>query len=150
MLLSYFLKFSILILLTASCSKPKAFQSTTVKLKDKSLSQIKAAIYGKWKLHYSMGGFTGRIRRDFTNSSIEFKSDDSMYWDNNGLRIVEDFLAWRKMTDMIGDVTYIMSFCEMRNSICYPYSWGVQGIQKDTLILYDNAADPDSYYLTRK
>jgi len=119
-------------------------------LKDKPLSEIKSAIQGNWQLHYSYGGITGNIRQNFVNSFIEFKATDSIYWNDNNNSIVADKIQWNRRRDMIGDSTYIMSFCEMRGTICYPYSWGVQGIRNDTLILYDNATDPDSYYLTRK
>jgi hypothetical protein len=69
--------------------------------------------------------------------------------DNNN-RIVADRITWENKTDVIGDKTYIMSFCEMRSLVCYPYSWVVQGIRNDTLILYDNTTDPDYHYLTKK
>lgn len=121
-----------------------------MKLKDKPLSEIKAAIQGKWQLHYSYGGITGNIRQNYTNSFIEFKPTDSIYWNDNNNLIVADKIQWNRRRDMIGDSTYIMSFCEIRGNICYPYSWGVQSIRNDTLILYDDATDPDSYYLTKK
>lgn len=118
-------------------------------LKDKPLSEIKAAIKGKWQLHYSYGGITGHIRQNHTNSFIEFTATDSIYWNDNNQRIVADILKWNKRRDVVGDDTYIMSFCEMRSSVCYPYAWGVEQIHNDTLILYDDATDAMGHYLTR-
>lgn len=144
------IKSPLLLLLLLSCNKEKIKSPINIMLKDKPLSEIKSAIQGNWQLHYSYGGITGNIRQNFVNSFIEFKATDSIYWNDNNNSIVADKIQWNRRRDMIGDSTYIMSFCEMRGTICYPYSWGVQGIRNDTLILYDNATDPDSYYLTRK
>lgn len=141
----------ILILLTiTSCNKEKPKDPVNIWLKDKSLSEIKAAIQGNWQLHYSLGGFTGNLRKNHFNSFIEFKLADSIYWKEQSNLLVADKLQWNKKIDMIGDSTFIMSFCEYRANICYPFSWGVQGIRNDTLILYDDATDPDAYYLTKK
>jgi hypothetical protein len=149
MQLFYFIKTPLLLLILWSCNKDKT-DFSNITLKDKPLSQIKTAIRGKWQLHYSYGGITGNIRHNYTSSFLEFKANDSLYWDDNNNRIVADRITWENKTDVIGDKTYIMSFCEMRSSVCYSYSWGVQGIRNDTLILYDNATDPDYHYLTKK
>lgn len=148
--LSYLNKVPLLALLLLSCNKEKLKTPVNLKLKDKPLNEIKAAIQGKWQLHYSYGGITGRIRQDHTNSYIEFKPTDSIYWNDNNNLIVADIITWNRRKDIIGDSTYIMSFCEMRGPVCYPYSWGVEQIKNDTLILYDDATDAMGHYLTRK
>lgn len=150
MQLLHFIKTPLLVLLLLSCNKEKPEAPVNLKLKDKPLNEIKTAIQGKWQLHYSYGGITGRIRQNRTNSFIEFKPNDSIYWNNNNDLIVRDIITWNRRNDIIGDRTYIMSFCEMRGTICYPYSWGVEQIKNDTLILYDDATDAMGHYLTRK
>lgn len=141
--------FSLILFCFIQCKK-NTNERVNIKLKNKPLGEIKLAIQGKWQLHYSYGGITGNIRQNHTNSFIELKPTNSIYWDDNNNLIVKDLIRWKRKIDMVGDSTFIMSFCEMRGAICYAYSCGVQGIRNDTLILYDDATDPDGYYLTRK
>jgi hypothetical protein len=80
MQLFYFIKTPLLLLILLSCNKDKT-DFSNITLKDKPLNQIKSAIRGRWQLHYSYGGITGNVRHNYTNSFIEFKTNDSLYWE---------------------------------------------------------------------
>ncbi|HYK77295.1 MAG TPA: hypothetical protein VEV16_09980, partial [Daejeonella sp.] len=99
-------------------------------------------IQGNWQIHYSYGGITGSIRHNYTNSFIEFRPDDIIYWKDNKIEIVNTKINWIRGNDQFYELTYIMVFDS--------YSWCVDGLRNDTLILYDNAYDHMTHYLTRK
>lgn len=129
--------------LFVSCQKHSA---TNISLKDKPLNTIKFYIQGKWKLRYAYGGYSGTRRIDYTNSYMEFKENDILYWIFSNEVLVNNKIKWLYTKDIFHDKTYIMQF-ETVNHV--PLDYGIDGIYKDTLVLYTNASDIDRFYLTR-
>lgn len=120
-----------------------------IKLKNKPLPVIKEAIQGKWQLHYAYGGWTGHYRKNFTNSFITFGENDTIFWMDSTWRRVDTVIQWKRIQDFVdhSDSTFLMSFYDTYG---YPYSWIVDGIYRDTLLLVDYGPDGMGYYLTRK
>lgn len=135
----------LLFLFLLSCNK----ESNTAKgkLKNKSLAAIRSKIQGRWQLHYTYGGITGHIRQDFINSFMEFKPNDSISWILDNTLWINDKINWINTTDIFHESTYIISCEDFRT---YPYTWIVDGIYNDTLILISNGSEPDKYHLTKK
>lgn len=132
-----------------SCKKPAIKRNTiNIILKHKSLSTIKGAIQGRWQLHYAYGGYSGHTRVNYANRTIEFKGDDHIKEIYQSKIIVDTVIKWERIKDYFfeGDSIFILSFNDLRG---YPYSWGVEGIYNDTLLLFDYAADGMGYHLTR-
>ncbi len=122
----YFLTF--LFLINVQCKKEN--KPLNIKLKDKPLSEIQKYLIGNWQIHYSYGGITGNIRYNYTNSFIEFKPNDIIYWKDNIVERVNTKIKWIRTTDQVNELTYVMSFSDI---LGYPESWGTEGIYKDTL-----------------
>ena len=116
-------------------------------LRDKSLKQIKYCITGYWQMHYLEGGVFN-IREELTNSFVDFKSNDSIYYIDQGQLTVQDKMEWKKVEDGITlDSTYSPFFQDWRD---YPYNWVIYRIKEDTLIFYENGIDGFIYHLTLK
>jgi len=129
----------------ASCEKGVLKQNIT--LKDKPLAEIKRNLQGQWQLHYERGGISGDYKYVYHNSFIDFRPDDSLYWTVDGEEWANTKIDWKWGRDQFHDSTYIMRFSDVWG---YPISWGIKGIQEDTLVLYDIGADGMSDYLTKK
>lgn len=132
----------------AGCKKPN--DPINIRLKGKSLSVIKRTIRGDWQLHYAYGGFTGHYRKDFNNSFICFKKSDTIIWLDSTWKRVDTEIHWTRILDFVEqnpDSVFLMSF---HDTYGYPYSWIVDGIYNDTLLIYQDAYDGMIYHLTRK
>lgn len=92
-------------------------------------------------------GISGDYKYVYHNSFIDFRADDSLYWTVDGEEWADTKIDWKWGRDQFHDSTYIMRFSDVWG---YPVSWGVKGIQEDTLVLYDIGYDGMTDFLTRK
>tara|TARA_R110002020_G_scaffold454870_1_gene670849 strand:- start:4 stop:441 length:438 start_codon:yes stop_codon:yes gene_type:complete len=125
----------IFLVLLSSCKEE--FPECQGTLKTKSLVQIQNCIEGNWKFLYSTGGFTGQSRIEYENSTIEFRSNATIFWVNEGDVVSDEPIEWSYMEDQLNEFTHIMKYT--RTGV--PGSWGFQEIRKDTLIIYDVGND---------
>ncbi len=117
-------------------------------LKYKALDQTRQCIWGYWQLHYWQGGIMGDTKQTSTNSFIEIKPNDSIYFVDQGDLTVQDGIDWIWGPDEIThDSVFTMTFYDWRE---YAYSWVPYRFKEDTLIFYDNGNDGFNYFLTRK
>ena len=134
-------------LLWTDCKKHDAPFNIT--LKDKPLIIIKAAIQGRWQMHYAYGGLSGHTRIDYTSRFIKFTDNHILFCDN-AKSLADTLFYWKRVIDIFSQLRgsiFTMTFSDKRD---YPYSWVVDGIYQDTLLLVDYGPDPMNYYLTRK
>jgi len=115
-------------------------------LKDKPLANIQTCVRANWQLHYKKGGITGNLKQAFTDTYLDIRQNDSVYFTYEGTLVAKSVITWKNITDVQGSKTFIMTFSDNSG---YPYSWGVWGIENDTLTMYDNANDGFGYALTK-
>ena len=115
-------------------------------LRDKSLKQIKYCITGYWQMHYLEGGVFN-IREELTNSFVDFKPNDSIYYIDQGQLTVKDKVTWNRVVYSALDSTYVSHFYDWRS---YPYSWVIDHIENDTLVFSENSIDGFRYHSTLK
>lgn len=130
-----------------ACEKEEPITLQNITLKDKPLAEIKSNIEGTWQFERAVGGFTGQAINYYKNSFITFKSNDSVYWIDNGKERVKTRINWIRTRDQVNDSTYIINIYDIYS---FPESWGVQGIEENNLILYDVGNDGFNHYLTKK
>ena len=146
-----FILISILIL-SSQCKKAEikdeiVIPSSNIVLKDKDLAIIKGNLNGKWKLCYEQGGFCELCPpRIIDGEYYEFKDGNRIIWTDKNLKLADSEILWKKEKDVFEENTFILNFVDTRS---YPYSFIVDGIYNDTLLLTENAYDSMSYYLTR-
>lgn len=135
-----------MLIIATACKKEDPVIQQNITLKDKPLAEMKAHIKGGWQFQRSVGGFTGQMVFYHKNSFIQFKANDSIYWVEDGQERVKTKINWIRDTDQFNDSTYIISIYDIYN---FPESWGVKGIEKDNLILYDVGNDGFYHYLVK-
>lgn len=122
-------------------------------LKDKPLGTIKNYIKGKWKMHYSSGGIAGpNFKNYYSNTFVEFiinpSTGDSIKWYNdtavysNGNAIFNKAPKFSNNTDSVYEIKFIILPRSSTN-------WIADQIQKDTLIVGENAFESLTYFLTK-
>ena len=134
-----------------SCSDDD-FQISRVNiiLWDQPLDTIREHVKGKWKWHYSKGGFTGKDLKYHQNSFIHFKENDSIRLVFESQLIYDTTIYWKRIRNILDDSTYLITIYNKVGDPYYPFtSWIVHGIQEDTLQLYDNSSDGYGHYLTK-
>lgn len=115
------------------------------KLTDKPLPNIRACVTGNWQIHYRRGGI-GLIRQNLTNTFLEIKPDDSIYYTIEGSLKAQTKIEWKNEVSIAGSMTYTINFNETNGAF---HVWVVNKIFSDTLAFYDNSSDPFGYYMTR-
>ena len=134
------------------CGKDKAPKPVTeVVIGPQTLAEVKATVQGKWKLHYSIGGYTGKIRVDFLNTILQFTSTDSMYrWDQNVLRIQSKVtFQYERLYAFNQYYTYMIVIENPANMMD---NWlTVYAKKGDTLVIAETQhTNPEKYYLTKQ
>lgn len=120
--------------------------TSRVFLGNKSLSEVKSALKGSWKIHYMYGGFNGRMKQDLQDSYFRFLPNDSVY------------IIFSNQSNTADKATFV------RKNTIYNYTaWSIEytllnGIKhelivdhmiKDTLALSDNMPDSYVYFMTK-
>jgi|GEM_PF-6846812 len=137
------------------CGKDKTPKPVTeVAIGPQTLAEVKATIQGRWKLHYSIGGYTGKIRVDFPNTTFLFTTTDSMYrWDNN-LQTINSGITYiyREVYYSFYIPRYFTYQIEIENpNNMMSYSQTAYGKKGDTLVMAETQqSHPERYYLTRQ
>lgn len=113
-----------------------------------SLTTIKHAIRGNWKIHYGYGGFTGQGRIDLNDSWFRHVPSDSMYIVFESDQYAATKANFVHKPTQFGYEAWILDF-EFMNA------WGlrdeliVDAMKGDTLVLVRNAPDSYGYYMTK-
>lgn len=136
---------SMIVLWPLACSESDPIYSCDGILQDKPLFNIRACILGNWQMHYRQGGI-GLTRQNLTNTFLEIKPDDSIYFKFEGILQAQTKIDWQEGVSLPGTKTYTINFKDNKGSF---YVWVVERIYSDTLVFYDNATDPFGYYMTR-
>jgi hypothetical protein len=133
------------------CGKDKTPKPVTeVAIGPQTLAEVKATVQGMWKLHYSIGGYTGKIRVDFLNTILLITTNDSLYrWDDN-LQTISSRITYNYL-----NVVYTLNYYTYLIEIENPNNM-MSGLQTayskkgDTLIMVETQqSHPEKYYLTR-
>jgi hypothetical protein len=129
------------------CKKEEIKPSSNITLKDKTLPVIKVNIKGMWKLCYERGGICAVCPPTiFDQVYYEFGDQDRIIWTDKNQKLADTIILWQYVKDIFEEYTFTLNFSDTR---LYPYSYIVDGIYNDTLLLIDNAYDPMYYYLSR-
>lgn len=132
------------VLLTACYDHDVYERSSSITLRDKSVSIIRANIQGKWKLLYVQGGISGGTFPVRNNPYMTIRGDHVTISDDRGVTL-DTVIVWKRGKDIFNEYTFFMTFA---NTATYEI---VNGIQHDTLTLIDDAYDGfESYYLRVK
>jgi hypothetical protein len=126
----------------SNCKKEPVDKSNIV-LHDKPLPLIEECIRGKWKLQYSIGGFSVMKVSAKYNQYMNLNSSHIVIGNDSAGVVVDTRIYWKRTTDIFNDRTYLLT------SYQYSISLIVDRIYNDTLILGDNANDGFSYYYTK-
>ncbi len=134
-------------LLSTKCKKERAKNpGEIVYLRDISLTAIKNEVVGNWKIHYSYGGFTGNIKTPMVGSYFKVLTNDSIYLTFNNNIFASDKAIFNRINTIFNYTAYSMDFFALGGA---GYSCIVDYKIKDTLVLVDNATNPDAYIMTR-
>src|SRR5882757_3296434 len=131
----------ITLLFESSCyyhnTDPKSVLDIT--LYDKPVPIIKLYLAGKWKLIYSVGGFSGgdRINYDNTYFEFDFQADDTFKRTDNGKVTVNSVITWKKYPSANAS-SYFIDYT-LPNGV--PLDFYPKGIQNGGLILVDPCCD---------
>ncbi|MBV9961481.1 MAG: hypothetical protein JO072_04470 [Parafilimonas sp.] len=134
----------------AQCKKDSGY--VNIILYNKPLSEIQSHIQGKWKLHYTMGGFCGTCKsdRELYNEYYEFLPNDRIRYTFQDTLLADAIINWlRYKPNGYSDSISVMEFYDKRFS---PNYFEPDRIVNDTLILVSPdrfTADAISYYLTK-
>ena len=138
-----------LIFIFPQCKKKTTDLETNKQLKNKNLSEIKSIIAGNWKLHYSIGGFTGNTRTNYTNSSINFiipaTPSDSIKWIISNTVFNYDAANYLRVKSIFGDSTYLITTSSTGSTVELIADSKIG----DTLILTENHSNSNTYYLSK-
>ena len=142
--------FILLVIFSASsCKKPHDVVKTIteVPIGTQTLADTKATFQGKWKLHYSIGGYTGNIRVNYPNTILLFTTTDSLYrWDNN-VQTIKSVITYRYEHVYISNYSTFMLEILSPNNVMFPLQVAFSK-KGDTLILAEPHTNPDKHYLT--
>jgi len=140
--------FGVFLMTCLSGCKKDNVGPTTGELYNKPLSVIKASIEGNWQLHYAIGGI-GNVLQNFdsTNWEFNFQNQDRIKQYYEGKIVTDSTITWNKGQDNYSGQSYIMGFYD---KLGYPYSYIVDGIYEDTLVMHDNYDDAMFYHLTKQ
>ncbi|HSC54473.1 MAG TPA: hypothetical protein VLC98_12660 [Phnomibacter sp.] len=131
----------------AACTKTTPKNNTQlVYLRDKSLSEIKTEVFGNWKIHYSYGGITGRIKTPMANSFFRVIQNDSIYLTLSNTLYASNIATFQRLNTNFGYSAYTMNFTSVGGT---PFSWIVDCKIGDTLVLVDNFPDGNGYLMTK-
>ena len=134
----------------SSCKKPPDVKTVTeVPIGPQTLADTKATFRGKWKLHYSIGGYTGNIRVNYPNTILLFTTSDSLYrWDNN-TQTINSIITYRYEHVYIANYSTFMLEIENPNNLMDKLQVAFSR-KDDTLILAEPHTNPEKYYLTKQ
>ncbi len=135
-----------ILIISTSCDKNDVLKNETVFLRDKSLAEIKAAVSGNWKIHYSFGGITGNTKTTMTNSYFRVLANDSIYLTFNNSLYASDRAIFQQVNTTFGYTAYTMDFESINGN---PKSWIVDYTIGDTLVLDDNYINGSAYFMTK-
>jgi len=125
--------------------KPISKDSTYVILHDKPLSIIQSYINGNWELRYEEGtNFAGIFPQ--TDFFWRFGAVDSIKVIYHGNIVTDTTITWIREKDALADSTFTINF---HDKLGYPYTYIVDGIYNDTLVLFDDASDYMIYHFTK-
>lgn len=134
-------------LFSSKCKKERTKKpGEIVYLRDKSLSEIKSEVLGNWKIHYRYGGISGNIKTQLPNSYFKVLANDSVYLTFNNILFAKDKAIFNRTATIFNYSAYTINFAGVTGGF---YSWIVDYKMKDTLVLVDNATNPDGYSMTR-
>lgn len=128
--------------------KPVVINSDTgmVFLRDASLSQVRFAMKGNWKIHHMYGGLSGRQKIDLQDTYLSFLSNDSVYITVASQREAADKVKFLRKKTEFGYSAWCMKFNYLSG---IPEEWVVDYLLKDSLVLVQNNPDPFGYTLTK-
>lgn len=136
----------ITIIIASQCKKEFIQPSSNIILHDKPLRVIRANIRGSWKLCYEKGGICMLCPPTIKSNEYYEFSDNWVVWTANNVKLAFTKIIWKYEKDVYEENTNIMCFYDTRD---YPYSYIVDRIINDTLVLKDNSWDAVSYFLAR-
>lgn len=144
-----FLFFFLTILILQSCKKDKRNITTDdpVLLRDKSIAEVKAALVGRWQIHYISGyGLTGNVKTLTPNSFFKVLANDSIYLSfNNEIKAAGIATYQRKLTEF-GYSAVIIDFPTLygpNSNWIYDYQ------KKDSLWVFGNCVSCAGYMMTK-
>ena len=144
------LVFFAIIIANLGCKKGNDVKpATEVPIGSQTLAETKATFQGEWKLHYSIGGYSGTIRVDYPNTILKFTATDSLYrWDNN-LQTINSKVNYTYSDVYISNyATFILEIENPKNlMLSHQIAYKRKG---DTLILGQPTSQPDYLYLTKQ
>ncbi len=121
----------------------------TITLHNKPLDTIRSYIQGKWKLHYTKGGFCGTCVWTVKFNPYMIVNNNRIILGNDSAGIVLDTtIYWKRAKDIFHDSTYLLTYYYPPRAGNFPISYIVDGIYNDTLRLSDDAYEPFYYYYT--
>jgi hypothetical protein len=113
--------------------------SSNIILHDQSLEVIRVNVQGHWKLLFTTGGLAGGIYPAKNNAYMNITGDHIVYGDDSLGVTLDAVIVWKRDQDIIyGGYTYLMSYGALYEI--------VDRIENDTLIIIDDAYDPDYLY----
>lgn len=129
------------------CKKDADVKSGTVLLRDLPLNEAKKELLGNWKIHYRHGGITGNIKTTLNDSYFRVLSNDSIYltFDNDLFAADKAHFERRKTTNFSWSSS-MLHFNAFGGSA---YTWLIDMKIGDTLVLVDDATNPDAYFMTK-
>ena len=138
----------IIVLSFFSCKKNKTNNNanTPVYLRDKSIPEIKSTVLGKWKIHYSYGGFTGNVKTLTPNSFFKVLANDSVYLSFDNVISAETITTYQRVNTAFGYSAVIMNFPINGGP---NKNWIVDYLVNDSLVLDDNIPSGNAYIMTK-
>ncbi len=113
-----------------------------------TLAETKNTFKGTWKLHHSIGGYSGTVRVNFPNTLLTFTSSDSLYrWDNN-FQTIKSKVNYVYSNVFISDYATFVLVIEYPNNLMLSHQIAYK-MKGDTLILGQPTTQPDYLYLTK-
>ncbi|TBR20447.1 MAG: hypothetical protein EPO57_00135 [Chitinophagaceae bacterium] len=141
--------FSLCIFCASSCIKHTIQPVQEVPIGEQTLAATKETFQGRWKLHYSMGGYTGIVRVDYPNTILFFTTTDSLYRWDIGTQTINSPVTYAYEHVYISNYsTYMLNIANPNNRMhALQVAYSKKG---DTLILVEPHINPEKYYLTKQ
>lgn len=143
-----------LTLLFAHCGKSKTPDPVTptpvveIVIGPQTLTETKNTFQGKWKLHYSIGGFTGTMRTNYPNTILNFTTTDSIYVFNNNVLVVNSKVNYSYLPAYVAAYSTFILQIENTNNVMFS-DYLAYSKKGDTLILVEPHTNPEKLYLTK-
>jgi hypothetical protein len=129
------------------CKKEKAEPAEeSVSLRDKPVAEAKGFVQGHWKIHYIYGGLTGNMKTVIPHHYLDLLPNDSIYLRVNNQLFAADKAGFVCEGTIFGYTAVQMRFKSLSG---IDHAWVIERQKDDTLVLVNNATEPDSYFMTK-